>query len=47
MVRQGVGLSGRNVDYVLNTARHLEQLGIRDRQVMELAALLAAEELAA
>jgi len=47
MVRQGVGLSGRNVDYVLNTARHLEQLGIRDRQVMALAKLLLAEELAA
>ncbi|MFD2647582.1 gamma-glutamylcyclotransferase [Devosia albogilva] len=47
MVRQGVGLSGRNVDYVLNTARHLEQLGIRDRQVMALAELLGMEEIAA
>ena len=47
MVRQGVGLSGRNVDYVLNTARHLEQLGIRDRQVMALAERLAAEDMAA
>lgn len=41
MVRQGVGLSGRNVDYVLNTARHLQELGIRDRQLMALAELLA------
>lgn len=43
MVRAGVGLSGRNVDYVLNTARHLGELGIRDRQLMALAALLARE----
>lgn len=44
MVRSGVGLSGRNIDYVLNTARHLGELGIRDRQLMALAALLAADE---
>lgn len=43
MVRAGVGLSGRNVDYVLNTARHLRELGIRDRQLMALADLLATE----
>ena len=43
MVRSGVGLSGRNVDYVLNTARHLRELGIRDRQLMALADLLATE----
>ena len=47
MVRAGVGLSGRNVDYVLNTARHLSELGIRDRQLMALADLLAQEETAA
>ena len=47
MVRAGVGLSGRNVDYVLNTARHLSDLGIRDRQLMALADLLAHEETAA
>lgn len=46
MVRAGVGLSGRNVDYVLNTARHLTELGIRDRQLMALADLLAGEEVA-
>jgi cation transport protein ChaC len=46
MVRVGVGISGRNVDYVLNTARHLETLGIRDRQLMALADLLT-EEIAA
>ena len=40
MVRAGIGLSGRNIDYVLNTARHLEELGIHDRPLMALAALL-------
>jgi cation transport protein ChaC len=40
MVRAASGLSGRNVDYVLNTARHLGELGIRDRQLMALADLL-------
>jgi len=43
MVRQGVGISGANVDYVLNTARHLAELGIKDRQLMALAARLAAD----
>ena len=43
MVRAGVGLSGRNVDYVLNTARHLASLGIRDRQLMALADILASD----
>ena len=47
MVRAGVGLSGRNVDYVLNTARHLQLLGIADRQVQLLADMLAAEAVAA
>ena len=47
MVRAGVGLSGRNVDYVLNTARHLRELGIRDRQLMVLADLLAGDDAAA
>ncbi|WP_108398205.1 gamma-glutamylcyclotransferase [Devosia submarina] len=43
MVRAGVGLSGRNIDYVLNTARHLAELGIRDRALMTLAAVLEQE----
>ncbi|QDZ11784.1 gamma-glutamylcyclotransferase [Devosia ginsengisoli] len=46
MVRAGVGLSGRNIDYVLNTARHLRELGIRDRQLMALADLLAEDDAA-
>jgi cation transport protein ChaC len=47
MVRTAIGLSGRNIDYVLNTARHLNQLGIRDRQLMALAEVLAADDAAA
>jgi cation transport protein ChaC len=47
MVRSGIGKSGRNVDYVLNTVRHLQELGIRDRQLMALAALLGEEAQAA
>ncbi|MBE0581165.1 gamma-glutamylcyclotransferase [Devosia sp.] len=43
MVRAGVGISGRNVDYVLNTYKYLRELGIRDRQLMALADLLAKE----
>ncbi len=43
MVRSGVGISGRNVDYVLNTYKYLRELGIRDRQLMALADLLAKE----
>ncbi|MBB6249560.1 gamma-glutamylcyclotransferase [Nitrospirillum iridis] len=33
LIRQGVGESGRNVDYLVNTVRHLEELGIRDRNL--------------
>ena len=43
MVRAGVGLSGRNIDYVLNTAAHLRSLGIVDQQLQSLAELLADE----
>src|SRR5690606_1976990 len=34
MVRAGIGIAGPNVDYVLNTARHLQQRGIRDRTLL-------------
>ncbi|HTM77425.1 MAG TPA: gamma-glutamylcyclotransferase [Devosia sp.] len=47
IVRDGFGESGANVDYVLNTARRLEQLGIKDRQIMALAQLLARDAAAA
>jgi cation transport protein ChaC len=40
LVRVGVGESGRNPEYVLETARHLHALGIRDRAVDELVAAL-------
>ena len=43
MIRAGVGISGRNVDYVLNTAHHLMQLGIRDKALMALARQLEAD----
>jgi glutathione-specific gamma-glutamylcyclotransferase len=47
MVRGSSGLSGRNIDYVVNTARHLESLGIRDLALMELVERLTADESAA
>jgi cation transport protein ChaC len=43
MVRAGVGISGRNVDYVVNTARHLQSLGIEDRTLMDMARRLEEE----
>lgn len=44
MVRAGIGISGSNIDYVLNTARHLQQMGIRDRHLTALADLLARDQ---
>ncbi len=41
LVRQGVGVSGANPDYVLNTAAHLAEIGIRDRSLAWLAEDLA------
>ena len=43
MIRAGVGISGRNVDYVINTATHLLQLGIEDKALMALARQLQEE----
>ena len=43
LVRSAVGGSGTNIDYVLNTVRHLEEAGIHDVELMALAAHLAAE----
>jgi cation transport protein ChaC len=40
LVQAGVGESGRNPEYVLETARHLHALGIRDRAVDEVVAAL-------
>ena len=43
LVRSAVGGSGTNIDYVLNTVRHLEEAGIHDVELMALAAHLAAD----
>jgi cation transport protein ChaC len=40
LVRRSVGQSGPNLDYVLNTAEHLRQLGIHDRPMDRLATTL-------
>ncbi len=40
LVRAGRGESGRNIDYVLNTAHHLAELGIRDRYLDQLVTAL-------
>lgn len=45
LVRSGVGESGPNPEYVLETARHLEALGIRDRYLSELVAALGGTDL--
>jgi cation transport protein ChaC len=45
LVRGGVGESGRNPDYVLETARHLRALGISDRHLDELVAALGSADL--
>jgi cation transport protein ChaC len=40
IVRAGVGESGPNTEYVLETARKLSELGMRDRYLDELVAAL-------
>lgn len=40
VVRKAKGLTGYNLDYVLNTACHLVNLGIRERRIERLVALL-------
>jgi cation transport protein ChaC len=42
LVRPAVGLAGGNVDYVLNTVRHLEEVGIHDAELAALAKRLTA-----
>jgi glutathione-specific gamma-glutamylcyclotransferase len=43
LVRSASGLAGANLDYVLNTVRHLEEAGIHDVELMALAARLDTE----
>lgn len=43
LVRQGVGISGANPEYVIATARHLEEIGVEDAVLSDLARALAAE----
>jgi cation transport protein ChaC len=45
LVRAGIGESGPNPEYVLTTARHLEQLGIRDKYLAELVEVLRGTDL--
>lgn len=40
IVRHSVGASGRNIDYVLNTAGHLRALGVHDASLERLMAVL-------
>jgi cation transport protein ChaC len=44
LVRQGTGESGRNTEYVRNTARHLLSLGIHDRTLEQIVAALDGDE---
>ncbi len=37
LVRSAAGLAGSNLDYVLNTVRHLEEAGIHDAELVALA----------
>jgi cation transport protein ChaC len=40
LIREGKGVSGANVDYFVNTLRHLAELGIRERALERLAVLV-------
>jgi cation transport protein ChaC len=44
IIRAGVGISGRNVDYVVNTAQMLNTLGITDKRLMVVVRELLAQE---
>lgn len=45
VVRAGRGRTGRNLDYVISTARHLAELGIRDRPIERLVSLIGPQHL--
>lgn len=44
LVRQGEGIMGRNAEYVINTARHLNEMGFSDDVLDWLTGVLAEEE---
>jgi glutathione-specific gamma-glutamylcyclotransferase len=41
LIRGAHGLSGANLDYLLNTVRHLHEMGLRERELERLVALSA------
>ena len=43
IVRNGKGQAGGNIEYVLNTVRHLEKVGVHDPELAALAEQLAAD----
>jgi cation transport protein ChaC len=45
IVRAARGETGRNLDYVVSTARHLAEIGIRDRSVERLVSLVGPQHL--
>jgi cation transport protein ChaC len=47
VIASGVGLTGTNRDYLLNTLSHLAELGVRDAALERIAALLPAAAAAA
>jgi glutathione-specific gamma-glutamylcyclotransferase len=40
LIREGKGVSGTNLDYFVNTLRHLAELGIRERELERLTVLV-------
>jgi cation transport protein ChaC len=40
LIRGGSGKSGGNLDYLINTLRHLDELGIRERELERLLAII-------
>jgi cation transport protein ChaC len=42
LIRGGAGKSGANLDYLTNTLRHLGELGIRERELERLVAMIGA-----
>jgi cation transport protein ChaC len=42
LINQGIGLGGHNRDYLANTVRHLDELGINDGPLHRLLALIEA-----